>query len=119
MAFRIVFFKTATGKSPVEEFLDTLNAKQAQKVTWVLRLVQELDPGPQQYFKKLQGAHNLWELRVQMGSDIFRILGFTDGAVFVATNGFAKKTRKTPEREIHLALHRQREYAERNKQNGK
>jgi hypothetical protein len=39
---QVQFYRTAAGACPVEEFLDSLNAKQAQKVLWVLRVVQEL-----------------------------------------------------------------------------
>jgi hypothetical protein len=42
----IRFYRTASGRSPVEEFLDTLSAKQAQKLIWVLRLVEELERVP-------------------------------------------------------------------------
>ena len=45
------FYRTESGKSPVEDFLDSLSGKQAQKVIWVLRLVEELDVVPRQYLK--------------------------------------------------------------------
>ena len=51
----IQFYRTAAGACPVEEFLDSLNGKQAQKVLWVLRAVRELPQVPKQYFKKLEG----------------------------------------------------------------
>ena len=53
MAREIIFYKTATGKCPVAEFLDTLSGKQAKKAVWVLNLVEELDLVPAQYFKKM------------------------------------------------------------------
>jgi hypothetical protein len=49
----IIFYRTPSGACPVEEFLDSLTGKQAQKVAWVLHLVEELDSVPVQYFKKL------------------------------------------------------------------
>ena len=52
----IQFYRTAAGACPVEEFLDSLGAKQAQKLLWVLRAVKELPRVPQQYFKKLEGT---------------------------------------------------------------
>jgi hypothetical protein len=45
------FYRLPNGNSPVEEFLDSLTGKQAQKVVWVLQLVEELDFVPRQYFK--------------------------------------------------------------------
>jgi len=49
----IIFYRTPTGKCPVEQFLDNLSSKQAQKVTWVLQLVEELDFVPGNYLKSL------------------------------------------------------------------
>lgn len=63
----IQFYRTPAGKCPVEEFLDSLPDRHAQKVTRVLRLVERLDIVPQQYFKKLVGREHLWEIRAQMG----------------------------------------------------
>ena len=98
----------------MKEFLDDLNAKQAQKVLWVLRAVRELPQVPQQYFKKLEGTADLWEVRAEFGGDAFRLLGFWDaGRLVILTNGFVKKTQKTPEREIALAEQRKRDYLNR------
>lgn len=112
----IVFYRMESGVCPVEEFLDSLTGKQAQKAAWVLRLVEELDSVPAQYFKKLSGTDDIWEVRIQMGGEIIRLLGFFYGSRFVVlTNGFAKKTRKTPDKEIELAERRKRDYMSRNK----
>ena len=112
----VQYYRTAAGTCPVEEFLDSLNAKQVQKVLWVLRAVQELPRVPQQYFKKLEGRDDLWEVRAEFGGDAFRLLGFWDvGRLIILTNGFAKKTQKTPERELALAEQRKRDYLSRKK----
>jgi phage-related protein len=109
----IIFYRTRAGRSPITEFLDGLDSKQAQKVVWVLKLVEELDIVPTQYFKKLVNSDGIWEVRIQYGGNIFRLLGFLDGERFVVlTNGFAKKTQKTPLEEIRLAETRQRDYLE-------
>jgi hypothetical protein len=39
----IIFYKLKSGKSPIEEFLDSLSSKEAQKVVWVLQLIEEAD----------------------------------------------------------------------------
>jgi phage-related protein len=63
-----------------------------------------MDIIPSQYWKKLKNTDDIWEARIQFGGDIFRILGFESGGRFVVlTNGFAKKTQKTPRSEIALA----------------
>ena len=94
--------------------MDSLTGKQAQKVLWVLRLVEELDVVPGQYFKKLADTEGIWEVRVQFGGDIFRLLGFFAHSTFlVLTNGFVKKTQKTPPQEIAIAIRRKHEYQSR------
>ena len=111
------FYITEEGKSPVTEFLDSLTAKQAQKVTWVLQLVEELEVIPTSYLKKLVNTEQIWEVRAQVGNNIFRLLGFFDGDNLVVLNhGFQKKTQKTPSKEIKLAEQRRKDYLLRKKQ---
>jgi phage-related protein len=108
------FYRLPNGQSPVEIFLDSLTGKQAQKVTWVLKLIEELDIVPIQYFKKLVDSENIWEVRIQFGNDIFRLLGFFEsGTLLILTNGFAKKKQKTPPQEIELAVTRKNDYLRR------
>lgn len=111
---KILFYKTLSGKCPVSEFLDSLNAKQARKVTWVLTLLEDKQRVPIEYFKKLSGTTGLWEVRIQFGSDKFRLLGFIDnGDLVILTNGFSKKTQKTPSNEIQIAELRKTDYLKR------
>jgi phage-related protein len=112
---RIVFYKTESGDSPIAEFLDSLNAKDARKVTWVLRLIEEQVLVPSSYFKKLKNTDEIWEARAQSSGNAYRILGFQHGDSFVVlTNGFAKKSQKTPRAEIRLAESRRAEWLRRN-----
>lgn len=98
------FYRTSGGRSPVEEFLDSLAGKQAQKVVWVLKLIEDLESVPAQYFKKLPGTEGLWEVRAQHGGETFRLLAFFDGPrLVVLASGFSKKTEKIPRQEISLA----------------
>ena len=115
---KVIFYKNIRGDSPVEEFLDTLTDKHAKKVAWVLRIVRDMDIIPKEYFKKLISTE-LWEVRVQIGSNAIRILGFLEGNNFIVlTNGFYKKTQKTPKKEIEIAEKRMKEYLIRSKSNG-
>ena len=101
----------------MEEFLDSLSDKHAQKVAWVLRLVERLDRVPEQYLKKLVGTEDLWEIRAQAGGNSYRLLGFFDRSnLLVLTGGFSKKGRKTPQREIEIARQRRNDYLERSKE---
>ncbi|HTG13901.1 MAG TPA: type II toxin-antitoxin system RelE/ParE family toxin, partial [Blastocatellia bacterium] len=76
----IGFYRAESGASPIEEFLDSLSGKQAQRVAWVLRLIEEIDSVPAQYFKKMAGTEDIWEVRVQSGTDTIRLLGFLFGS---------------------------------------
>ncbi len=111
---RIVFYKTGSGKCPVQEHLDTLSDKQVTKIAWVLKLVRETDPVPTNYFKKLVNTNDIWEVRVDVGRDTFRLLGFLKGRDWVIlTNSFQKKKQKTPSQEIKLAERRKKDYISR------
>jgi phage-related protein len=91
-------------KCPVEEFLDAQSGKVAQKITWVLQIIEELDRVPKKYFKKLE-SYNLWECRIDFAGNTYRILGFfLHGTTLLLTHGFIKKTQKTPKLEIEKAL---------------
>ena len=106
----IRFYRTGSGACPVEEFLDSLSGKQAQKVAWVLRLIEEMDVIPVQYFKKLANTDDLWEVRVQVGNNIFRLLGFLeDHQLVILNHAFQKKTQKTAKKEIQIAEARKKD----------
>ncbi|MFA6013330.1 MAG: type II toxin-antitoxin system RelE/ParE family toxin [Desulfobacteraceae bacterium] len=110
----IIFYKTISGKCPVEEFLDSLTSKQAQKTAWVLSIIEELPSVPVKYFKKLVNTDDLWEVRINYANDIFRLLGFLDGPKLIILNhAFQKKTQKTPLRDIKTAEDRKNEYFQR------
>lgn len=95
-------------------FLDSLDSKQAKKVTWVLNLIESTPRVPKEYFKKLTGTSGIWGVRVQSGSNIFRLLGFLDNGKFVVlTNGFIKKSQKTPKNEIAIVEQRKADYLHR------
>ena len=72
-----------------------------------MELIEELPHVPQQYFRKLVNTEDIWEIRVKVGRDIFRLLGFFDGPkLVILDHAFSKKTQKTPKAEIDLAERR-------------
>jgi len=104
MKRHVQFYTTTDGYCPVLEFIDSLPGKAAQKVTWTLTLLEELDTLPATYFKKLVNTDGIWEVRVSFGSDAYRVFCFFAGnAVVILTNGLVKKTQKTPPGEIERA----------------
>lgn len=100
----VAFYTTVRGNCPIKEFIDSLPAKAAQKVTWVLSLLEDLDIVPSSYFKKLIGTEEIWECRIQSGSNTYRIFCFfLNNSVVVLTHGLVKKRQKTPKQEIEKA----------------
>lgn len=98
----------------MHEFLDDLPGKAAQKVTWVLSLLEDLAVVPSMYLKKLVNSEEIWECRIQFGSNVYRIFCFFDGnSVIVLTHGLIKKTQKTPQREIERAEAYRKDYLQR------
>ena len=66
---------------------------------------------PERYLKHIENTDGLFEIRIQQGSDIFRIFCFFDeGQLVVLANGFQKKTQKTPKNEIEKAIKIKNEY---------
>ena len=91
------------------DFFKRQNAKVQEKIAWTLELVEDLEIVPKKYLKHVQG--DLYEIRVQHGTDIFRIFCFFDqGRLIVIMNGFQKKSQRTPKREIETAKAIKREY---------
>jgi phage-related protein len=73
--------------------------------------LEDIQKVPETYLKHIENTDGLFEIRIQLGSDIFRIFCFFDrGNLVVLTNGFQKKTQKTPKQEIEKALKIKQEY---------
>jgi len=102
----IIFYKNY-----FEEFFVKQRDKVKAKIVWTFDLVEELEKVPEIYLKHIENTEGLFEIRVQQGSDIFRIFCFFDqGQLVVLANGFQKKTQKTPKKEIDKASKIKKEY---------
>lgn len=116
MIRNVKFYMTADGYCPVQEFIEGLPGKAAKKVTWTLTLLEEMEFLPSTCFKKLISSDGIWEVRVSLGSNIYRIFCFfTGNSVVILTHGLVKKTRKTPPGEIERAESYKHEYLSRRK----
>ena len=98
-------------KNYFQDFFSKQNKKVKAKIIWTFELVEDLQRVPETYLKYIEHTDGLYEIRVQMGSDVFRIFCFFDqGQLIVLANGFQKKTQKTPKKEIEMALKIKAEY---------
>ena len=103
-------------KSYFQEFFSKQNKKVKAKIVWTFNLVEDLQRVPETYLKHIENTDGLYEIRVQIGSDIFRIFCFFDQEqLVVIMNGFQKKTQKTPSGELEKALKLRNEYFEQKK----
>jgi len=110
MDLAVYFYKTSSLKCPIREFLDSLSGKAARKITWVLKLIEEIDVVPKKYFKKLV-PYDVWEVRIDFSGNTYRILSFIyNNSQLILTHGFIKKTQKTPKNEIEKAIAYKNEY---------
>ena len=93
------------------DFYYTQKQKVKDKIIWTFRIIETIQQVPQEYLKHIEDTDGLYEIRVQLGSNIFRIFCFFDeGKLIVLANGFQKKTQKTPKSEIEKALKIKHEY---------
>ena len=102
----IVFYKNY-----FQKFFVSQRDKVKDKIIWTFELIEEFQKVPETYLKHIENTDGLFEIRVQQGSDIFRIFCFFDqGQLVVIANGFQKKKQKTPKKEIERAIKIKEEY---------
>lgn len=111
--YQVVFFEKENGEVPAEDFINSLDTKMAAKVYRLLMMISENGPELREpYSKHLDDG--IFELRAKIGSNITRVLYFFFvGRRIIVTNGFIKKTQKTPKSEIDKAKAFRKEYRER------
>jgi phage-related protein len=98
-------------KNYFQDFFFKQSKKVKAKIIWTFDLLEDLQRVPETYLKHIESTDGLYEIRVQFGSNIFRIFCFFDeGQLVVLANGFQKKTQKTPIKEIEMALKIKAEY---------
>ena len=99
-----------------ELFLDFLTKqpiKVQNKVFKIIEAIETLERIPTTYLKLISGTNGLYEARIQLGTDIWRVFCFFDkGKLVILLNGFQKKTQKTPKNEIEKAINLMKEYYE-------
>ena len=113
--YRVIeFYAKSSGKAPVKEYLNELPLKVRKKVLFVFSLIEELQIVPSKYWQKMVGTDGIWEARVEFESNIYRFLGFFHkGKLVILTNGFQKKSQKTPQNEIETAESYKEDYLRR------
>ena len=116
MAWTVEFYTDPKGRSPVEEFLNSLPSRDRDHVVQFLLLLQERGVRLRApYVRHLQGK--LWELRVRTRGSAYRIIYFAHtGQRFILLHGFVKKTRRTPRQALETAEQRRTDFLDREDQ---
>ena len=87
-----------------EDFLLEQPHKVQDKIFKIIEAIETLERVPSNYLKSMEGTNGLYEARIQLGSNIWRVFCFFDnGKLVILLNGFQKKTQKTPIKELNKA----------------
>lgn len=94
-----------------EKFYEQLNDKIKLKFDFVLNLIANIELVPEKFLKHLEGTEGLYEIRVKVSRNIFRVFCFFDEErLIILLNAYQKKSQRTPKREIFLAEKLKRQY---------
>jgi phage-related protein len=98
------------------DFYLSLDKNVQEKIEYVFKVIRTVDMIPQKFLKHIESTDGLYEIRVKVGSDIYRIFCcFDEGRIVVLFNGFQKKSQKTPKKEVEKALKLKKEYFDKKK----
>lgn len=111
--FEILFYKKEKGEEPAKDFIIQQNPKMKAKLLKIIEMIEINGNVLGEPYTKLL-SDGIYEIRAKQGSDITRVLYFFEvGSRIILTNGFVKKTDKTPRREIELAKRYRKDYERR------
>ena len=103
--------KVIAYKDYFEDFLEKQPIKVQDKIFKVIETIETLEKVPKNYLKAITGTKGLYEARISLASNIWRVFCFFDeGKLVILLNGFTKKTQKTPKKEIDKALRLMADY---------
>ena len=98
-------------KNYFKEFYVAQTYEVRGKINKVLKLIETQRMIPAKFFRIIEGSDGIYEIRIELGSNIYRIFCcFDEGAVVVLFHGFQKKSQKTPLKEIRRAEAIKKEY---------
>ena len=98
------------------DFYISLESKVQEKIEYVFKVIRTVDRVPQKFLKHIVGTDGLYEIRIKIESDIYRIFCcFDAGKIVILFNGFQKKSQKTPNKEIDKALRLKQDYLNKKK----
>lgn len=117
--FEVIFYRKENGEEPAKDFLINLKPKMRAKIARAISRLKKNGTELHEPFSK-HSEDGIFELRATFSSNISRVLYFFfTGRTVILTNGFIKKTQKTPRTEIEKTKRYRDDYINRmNKNNG-
>lgn len=113
MSYTVEYYETEDGTRPAEDFILAQNTKMRAKLLTMLTFLEEKGPALREPYSKPLGD-GIFEVRAKQSSDITRVLYFfVVGQKAILTNGFVKKTARTPPAEIERAKRYRADYQSR------
>ena len=114
--YQAIFYQKDDGSEPAKEFILSVDKKMRAKILKIIEMLQnngtELRMPYSEYLED-----GIFEIRAKVGTDISRVLYFfVVGHKIILTNGFIKKTPKTPKGEIEKAKQYRKDYLSRKEQ---
>jgi phage-related protein len=98
-------------KNYFKDFLLSQSQKVQDKIFKIIEIIEYQQRIPEKYLKHIQGQKGLYEARISIGTDTWRVFCFFDkGRLVILLNGFQKKSQKTPKSDIELAKRLMKEY---------
>ena len=111
-----IFFRTLSNKEPVREWLKTLTKEDRAIIGEDVKTVEFGWPVGMPVCRPMTGRKGLWEVRSHLtDGKIARIFFFTHNQKLILLHGIVKKTQKTPESDLDLAMKRMKEYEDHEK----
>jgi len=93
------------------DFYISLDSSAQEKIEYVFKVIRTVERIPEKFLKHLEGTDGLYEIRIKVGSNIYRVFCcFDAGRIVVLFNGIQKKSQKTPKKEITKAIKLMDEY---------
>ncbi len=115
--FSVIFYEKEDGTMPARDFILGLDEKLKAKTLRNINLLSKVGPA----LRKPESSpldDGIFEIRTKVGTNLTRVLYFfyVDKKA-VLTNGFIKKTQKTPRKEIEMAKRYREDFLRRSKEN--
>lgn len=111
--YEAIFYEKEDGSQPAKEFILSLDAPMRAKVLKTIEFIEDVGPQARMPYSE-QLEDGIFEVRAKVGSNISRVLYFFFvGKKIILTNGFVKKTQKTPKEELQRAKRYRKDYLSR------